>query len=195
MTPRKAPAPNNIVALSEYTTRQVIIDGALRCLQKYQIEKTSLSSIASEARVTRATVYSYFSTKEEVLHAALMQIVEQFCVKLLAHIESYRSANERLLESMVYICVEIPKDPYLKFMTDPAMAEQVNAMTLTSRDGEWLRLELLKKILGKHTLSPARLEELCEIVTRMAVSVLVMAPGKKKNRKELHAFFKRFISL
>ena len=195
MAQRKKNSAANIIALNENTTRQAIIDAALRCLQKYHIEKTSLSSIATEARVTRATVYSYFPTKEDVLHAALMKIVEQFCIKLLAHIEPYHTANERLLESMVYICVEIPKDTHLKFMTDPAMAEQVNAMTLGSKDGEWVRLEILKKILGKNIPSQVALEELCEMVTRVTVSVLVMTPARKKNRKELYAFFKRFIVL
>lgn len=173
--------------------QQTIIDATLRCLQKYSIEKTSISSIATEARVTRATVYSYFSTKEEALHAALMQVVNGFCTRLLKQVEKQTSMQDRLLEAMVYICMEIPKDPYLKFITEPAMAEQVNAMTLTSPDGESVRLEMLKKIIGANTLPKQELEMLCEIITRMVVSILVMAPAKKKSRKELLVLFSRLI--
>jgi len=173
--------------------QQNIIDATLRCLQKYSIEKTNISTIAREAKVTRATFYSYFPTKEDVLHTALLQVVNVFCIKLLKHVEKFNAPEERLLEALVYLCIEIPKDPHLKFIIEPVMAHQVNEMTLTAKEGESVRLEILKKILKDDPRYKKSLNELCEIVTRMVVSVLVMKPSKKKTKEDLYKLFRKFI--
>jgi len=175
--------------------QQTIVDATLRCLQKYSIEKTNISTIAREAKVTRATLYSYFSTKEHVLHVALLQVVNLFCTRLLKHIEKFNKPEERLLEAMVFICLEIPKDPYLRFIIDPVMAQQVNAMTLTAKEGESVRMEMLKVIFKNDPRYRNSLEDLCELVTRMVVSVLVMKPIKKKTKVDLYRLFRKFISM
>jgi AcrR family transcriptional regulator len=183
----------DIPATNSQATRQGILDATLRCLIKYSIEKTSISSIAKEAGLTRATVYSYFPTKEEVLHAALLQVVVAFCLKLVRHIESLAEPRERLLEALVFICIEIPKDPHLKFITDPSMASQVYDRTLTSKEGQAIRLELLRTILNNDPAYADSIELMCEIQTRMIVSILVMRQDKKKTRKQLQAFFQALI--
>ena len=48
-------------------TQQRIVDAAVRCVKKWGIAKVTLNDIAKEAGVTRPTVYSYFSNRDEVV--------------------------------------------------------------------------------------------------------------------------------
>lgn len=169
------------------------MDSALRCLEKYRIEKSTISDIASEAGVTRATVYSYFPTKQEILHAAFFQVVDQFLGKLLRHLEAFEQPEERLIEALVFICEEMPKDPYLSLIVEPGMSELVNERTLTSQDVKAVRLEMMKTILRGEARYLSNLEDLSEIVSRLVVSFLVMKSERKRSREELGRFFRRFI--
>jgi len=179
----------------EAPTRQLIVEAALRCILKYSIEKSGISSIAAEAGLTRATVYSYFSTKEEVLHAALMQVVSEFVIKLIRHLDRFEGAEARLLEALVYICVEIPKDRYLRVIADPHMAAQLYNKTLTSAEGVAIRLDLLGMIVRGDPAYVGSLEILCEIYTRMVVSVLTMKEQQKKEPQELRIFFGHLVAM
>jgi AcrR family transcriptional regulator len=47
-------------------TRDEIMDAALACLGRYGYRRTSIETIAEAARVSRPTVYHYFTGKEEI---------------------------------------------------------------------------------------------------------------------------------
>ncbi|MFA5122472.1 TetR/AcrR family transcriptional regulator [Zavarzinia sp.] len=176
----------------EASTRQQIVEAALRCILKFSIEKAGISDIAREAGLTRATVYSYFPSKEEVLHAALMQVVGDFVADLAHHLEAFEAPAERLSEALVHICIEIPRNPYLRIINEPHMAAQVYGKTLTSPEGTAIRLQLLDMILQG---SAGPLEPLCEIYTRMIVSMLTMRDAHPKGADDLRRFFRPLVGL
>src|ERR1700744_4766486 len=43
--------------------------------RKFGYHKTSVNEIAKKAKIAKATIYKYFDSKEEVLHALLMDYI------------------------------------------------------------------------------------------------------------------------
>lgn len=51
-------------------TRQAILDAGLKLFIKHGYEETTLDDIAAAAGISRRTFFSYFKSKEEILHGA-----------------------------------------------------------------------------------------------------------------------------
>ena len=59
---------------TEREARAKLVRAALRCIERFGYERTSLSDIASEAGVTRPTVYAYYAGRDEIMYA--LQILD-----------------------------------------------------------------------------------------------------------------------
>ncbi|HZZ94844.1 MAG TPA: TetR family transcriptional regulator [Usitatibacter sp.] len=94
-------------------TRSAIVEGALRCFDRYGIAHSTLEQIARESGVTRGAVYHYFGGKRDILRA----IREQVSVPLLdeADTELLKSAAlpalERIERFLLGVLHGLEKDP------------------------------------------------------------------------------------
>lgn len=59
-------------------TRTLLIDAALRVFARKGAGASAIHEIAAEAGVANGTFYNYFRTREELLEAASMRLVERF---------------------------------------------------------------------------------------------------------------------
>ena len=59
-------------------TRQALIEAALRIYARKGVGELALNELAAEAEVSNGTIYNYFTTREEVLSAVGISLVEQF---------------------------------------------------------------------------------------------------------------------
>ena len=57
--------------LKEFRVRE-LLEAARRVIGRYGFEGTTIDRVAEEARVAKGTIYLYFSTKDELLHAAIL---------------------------------------------------------------------------------------------------------------------------
>ena len=65
--------------------RNRIMEGALICVKRWGIDKTSLNDIAREAGCARQTVYNYYGSRDGVVLAALLESSRQFAERLQTH--------------------------------------------------------------------------------------------------------------
>ncbi|WP_462264380.1 TetR/AcrR family transcriptional regulator [Mucilaginibacter sp.] len=56
-------------------TRETIKRASQELFRKFGYHKTSVNEIAKKARIAKATIYKYFNSKEDVLHALLMDYI------------------------------------------------------------------------------------------------------------------------
>jgi TetR/AcrR family transcriptional regulator, repressor of fatR-cypB operon len=56
--------------------KESIKRAAQELFRKFGYHKTSVNEIAKKARIAKATIYKYFDSKEEVLHALLMDYIK-----------------------------------------------------------------------------------------------------------------------
>jgi len=177
--------------LAENATRQRIIDAALVCLDRWGLEKTSLHDIAREAGVTRPTVYSYFTNREEVIQAAMIQGGQRFGLKLLAHINQFSTHRERLLEAVLFAYKNMPKEPYLKLVKDAGLANMINEQAITSPEGREICRMLFQEILQHDPKYQKELDEITEVTTRFLLSLLLVEGSIKRSDKQIREFLEK----
>jgi len=97
-------------------TRNAIVEGALRCFDRYGIANSTLEQIAHESGVTRGAVYHHFTSKRDILR----EIRDQVSVPLLdeADTELLKNAEvpalERVERFLLAILHGLEKDPRMR---------------------------------------------------------------------------------
>ncbi|MEZ4370988.1 MAG: TetR/AcrR family transcriptional regulator [Polyangiaceae bacterium] len=178
----KAPEPKD--------TQARVLEAAVRCVERWGMEKVSLGDIAKEAGVTRPTVYSYYDSRDAVVAAALLQRGYEFGERMKAHLRGFGGAEERLIEAVVYALDKLPKEPYLTLITDASLGEIVKSQALTSLEGQKICLEIFQVILEQREDLLPELPEIIEVTVRLLLSML-MVSGPRRSKAELRAFLKR----
>ncbi|MEE4313791.1 MAG: TetR/AcrR family transcriptional regulator [Desulfofustis sp.] len=77
--------------------RKAIIDAAIKLFSRNGYEQTSIEELAREAGVGKGTVYSYFQTKKEIVHAFCEAELDFTRSELAAHTNPESSLQEQLL--------------------------------------------------------------------------------------------------
>ncbi|MGE0321914.1 MAG: TetR/AcrR family transcriptional regulator [Polyangiaceae bacterium] len=179
----KAPEPRD--------TQARVLEAAVRCVERWGIEKVSLGDIAKEAGVTRPTVYSYYDSRDAVVAAALLQRGYEFGERMKAHLRGFGGAEERLIEAVVYALDKLPKEPYLTLITDASLGEIVKRQALTSLEGQKICLEIFQVILEQREDLLPELPEIIEVSVRLLLSMLMVSGPRRRSKAELRAFLKR----
>jgi AcrR family transcriptional regulator len=76
--------------------KPAILQVAARLFARYGFKKTSMDEIAQGARVSKATIYQHFSSKEEVLAVAVRQESEALVQALIQAVNSAESHEDKL---------------------------------------------------------------------------------------------------
>jgi AcrR family transcriptional regulator len=173
------------------TMQQQIVDAAIRCIERWGMERVTMNDIAYEARLARSTVYSYYKNREEVVKAALLLSAYSFGEKLYAHISQLRTAEERLVEAVVYSLQSIPDEPFLAIISDKALTDMVREKTLTSPEGVDMGTMLFKTIFQDDSYSLEELKEISEFSIRFLLSLLLLESPQNRSEKELRGFIAR----
>lgn len=71
--------------------RQAILENAYRLFRTYGFDKTSMAEITAQVGGSKATVYSHFSSKEELFVECMMAALENYMPGTLKHLEASRT--------------------------------------------------------------------------------------------------------
>ncbi len=163
--------------------RRCLLDVARECVERFGLEKTTLSDVAQAAGVTRQTVYRYFADAEDLFRAAAVLSSGGFLERLRARVMKRDRLAERMVETLVLTLCEIPKDPHLR-----ALVKSGDHFTITSA----LRLlfvqeEMLLLAEGDLPLNDRLRDELAELLLRLLHSFLA-DPGQVRDEAQLRSF-------
>ena len=89
--------------------REVVLDVAAGLFARYGFRKTSVADIIREAGVARATVYKYFSTKEDIFHAVIRREMQDRLCRVRAEVEKESTTRDRLRAAVLTHTAEIRK--------------------------------------------------------------------------------------
>ena len=172
-------------------TRQRIFAGAMTCIERWGIEKTTLNDIAKAAGCSRQTLYNYFSNKQELLAAALDEAGLQFRQRVLEQAMRFEDAETSLVETMVYTIVNLPREPYLNILVDSHffgsfLSEFYDTDLSRERIGEITRVCLR----NAPDLLP-HVDEIGEITSRFLVSIIMSQEGTRRSEADLKDFIRR----
>ena len=172
-------------------TQNKIIEAAIVCVKRWGVEKVNLNDIAKEAGVTRPTVYSYFSNRDEIIQQALLQSAYIFGAKAIKHLQKFETARERTVEAVVYSLKKLPKEPSLALLKNTDMSNIINNNGLSTPEGQLILRSLFQIILIEKSFDDSELDEIAEVTARFMLSLLTIKSPKKRNDKELRGFIER----
>ena len=172
-------------------TQNKIIEAAIVCVKRWGVEKVNLNDIAKEAGVTRPTVYSYFSNRDEIIQQALLQSAYIFGAKAIKHLQKFETARERTVEAVVYSLKKLPKEPSLALLKNTDMSNIINNNGLSTPEGQLILRSLFQIILIGKSFDDNELDEIAEVTARFMLSLLTIKSPKKRNDKELRGFIER----
>jgi AcrR family transcriptional regulator len=166
---------------------------ALRCVANVGLQKTTMSDIAKEAGVARPTLYKHFKNKTEAMIFAIDAASLEFAHSVETFGSQFDSAEERIIQTILFVVEEFPRQQYLSLVLDPdlshALAERAFVEDATLR---FSRIAIGPVIALRPDLRKQR-EEIAEVMSRFAIS-LILFPGRFKNsRLALRRFIQRRI--
>jgi AcrR family transcriptional regulator len=94
-----------------------VLDATQRCFEKWGMAKVTVDDIATEAGLSRATIYRLFPGGKDVLFEALrVRELEDFFAVLRAHVEGAETLEELLVRTVVSATRELRDDEHLAVM-------------------------------------------------------------------------------
>jgi len=170
--------------------RQRILDAAQRCIERWGPVKTSMEDIATEAGVSRRTVYQYFATREDLITALAVQLGNRFGQRLLSQVSDLDSAAERLVEYALLAIQEYPREPVLSQLS-PAGAIGGELSGIFARDESAATYrDIFTTLLGEHGRA-ASIDDGAEILIRFIHSLTFVPGPRQRSGAQLRELLKR----
>lgn len=127
-------------------TRAQLLEAAVHVLAARGVDQTTIQEIAERARVTPATFYNHFPSKDDVLAAIAKWVAERFTERVVASMEGETDGAARMAignRRFVLLAMESPKWALLLMQlaaTAPATTEKIRTHALAD-----LRLGIKQK--------------------------------------------------
>ena len=94
-----------------------VLDAAKSCCERWGLAKVTIEDIATEARVSRATLYRMFPGGKDVLFEALrVRDIEDFFTRLSAHLDGASDFEDLLVRCVMHATAELRGDQHLSMM-------------------------------------------------------------------------------
>jgi AcrR family transcriptional regulator len=174
-------------------TRSRVMAAAVRCVLRWGVAKTGLADIASEARCSRQTVYNHFPNAEAVIQAALLEASYAFADRMIDTIRACGSPGERVVEAMMFCLEQLPHEPFLQLVADPALGKLVSESLFASEASRAVIDRVAAVCLESEPSFTPRAAELAEVMTRLVLSFLVIREREPRTATEMRAFLGRWL--
>jgi AcrR family transcriptional regulator len=92
-----------------------ILEATRRCLSRRR-NPTTVTEVALELGISRATVYRYFPSTEALLFASSVDAEDGLLDRLAAHVKGIRNPAEIVIEAIAFTVEELPRERYLSIV-------------------------------------------------------------------------------
>lgn len=162
----------------EEATRARILDAAFACAGRFGLERATLSDVAREARLSRQTLYRYFSSKHDLLMALVIReeevLLEQLQAAIAPHSE-LRPAVEAAFRTMLRA---MRAHPLLDRVMATEPQELLPYLTVEANPVRDMGIRLMEEVFAKRIagVSPILAHRAAEISSRLITSYAIMPP-------------------
>ena len=177
-------------SMSDKSDDQVLIlNAAKACYLRIGVSKTTAADIASEAGISRATLYRRFPSHGDIFLAILAresrEMVE-FCEARLVGIED---PAEHVIEGLLYVLDEIPRRPLHAHLFTDSGGPWVLSQTMSAENLHEICVEMVLAMPGMKLSNDAesrrRIGFLAEWILRLLASYAIVPSHIARNRDEM----------
>lgn len=170
-------------------SRDRILQGATRSIARHGLERSSIASVAREAGVSRQTVYTYYSNREDVLRDAVTRNAIELTQAAVANARQASSAAEFLVELTLNVFNGVRNHPAISAMLYSLDNPEGREMTMSTPILD-IVAGALAPLLDYDSALESRLGVIAETSLRMSVSLLTF-PSERTRDPEL---LRRYLS-
>lgn len=167
----------------------LVLNAARACYLRVGVDKTTAADIASEAGISRATLYRRFSSHEDIFIAVLTRDSWEMAEACQARLEGIDDPVEHIVEGMLYVLDEIPRRPLHAHLFGQSGSPWVISRTIPAEKLHAICVELIGAMPGLRLLpqgtQPRQLDFLGEWILRTLVSYAVVPSQIARNRDEM----------
>lgn len=171
--------------------RDRLVDAAEACFARFGVAKTTLEDIASEAGVSRATVYRYFEGgRDEIVLGVVLREARTFLATLDRRVQREGTLADAIVEGVLYTVAAVRKSQHLALLFAPEVAGQTTSIAGASTALFELTNDFLRPIFER-ARAEGRIrrdvvaDDAAEFVLRMILSLLsVSGPRQRSSAKE-----------
>jgi AcrR family transcriptional regulator len=178
--------------------RERILDAASRCFDRLGVPKTTVADVASEAKVTRTTVYRYFGSRDAIIVGVMLRETHYFRERLLEATRGIDDVGEFIVEGILFCLREGPNRPLYIYPFGGEASNLMGKLFLSSEQLFEIGIELLRPLF-----EPARekgllrdgieLSTLIEWASRITLSYLTTPSSRIENEAEMRELLRRLL--
>lgn len=178
--------------------RDRLIDSAERCFTRFGAAKTTLEDIATEAGVSRATVYRYFDGgRDEIVLGVVLREARLFLESLQRRLQRESDLSGSIVEGVVYTVATVSKNDQLAILFAPDVAGQTSAIAGASTALFEITTDFLRPIFEAARLEGQLrpgidAEDASEFVLRFILSLLSVNGPRARTAAKEREFVRRF---
>jgi AcrR family transcriptional regulator len=173
-----------------------VLDAAKRCCERWGFEKVTVDDIASQANVSRATLYRMFPGGKDVLFEALRVMeLEDFFHRLLDAIGDTSELEGVLVRAVTFAMRDMRDDEHLAIMMSTAPGETLGELTVRGMPRiVRVACAFLTPVVEPH-LGRKEASMLVELLVRLVISAF-LAPSDRIDfcdEDDTRRFLRKFI--
>lgn len=178
--------------------RDRLIDAAEACFSRFGVAKTTLEDIASQAGVSRATVYRYFDGgRDEIILGVVLREASVFLGELQRRVQREPDLADAIVEGMLFTVSAVRKNEHLALLFAPEAAGHTTSVAGASTALFELATDFLRPIFER-ARHEGRLregvvaEEAAEFVLRVILSLLSVDGPRRRSDAKQRQFLRTF---
>ncbi len=174
--------PGNPAAV-EPGTRERIMRGAVRCVERSGVSGFSLEEVAGEAGVSRTSIYRYFPEgRAQLLQETATWVLARFWAGIAESVSGYDSLEDRLVHGLVVGSGRIRRSRIMANLMDPDLDELVEALQPAEPLVSGVIREYMTALIDMERESGrlrdgVSVPEAADYLTRMVLSVMASPAG------------------
>ncbi|MCH5643267.1 TetR/AcrR family transcriptional regulator [Gordonia sp. ABSL49_1] len=175
--------------------RSRILDAAIRCVDRYGAQKTTLADVANEIGVTRQTVYRYFPTVNDMLAAVAAAGAQDFLDRMAVDLAHVTTAQDAITETIIYCLRVLPDEPAIGLLVRAGETEFFTKEATTA-GAIALGASMLRRLSvdwEAEGYDETAMQGLAEMVMRVWLSFLQYPTHPPRTDDELREFLRAWV--
>lgn len=178
--------------------RERIIDAAEACFQRYGVTKTTIEDVATNAKVSRATIYRYFDGRDDIILAALLREASRFLERLDERLAIQPDFQSAIVAGVISTVKAVRADEILALLFSPESAGLAGAVAGASEalfrsTADFLRPRFEKARQSGELRANIGLDDAAEWTLRVILSLLTVSGPRARSDDELRAYLHTFL--